>query len=439
VPVDERVTAPPGGRVALRGLARHINPVHRDGLALVLSSGLTSAVGLLYWVVAARLFTPAVVGVNSVALSTMQLLGGIAHLNLTQALLRFAPVAGRQTRRLMLTCYGVATTVAALVGLGYAAGAPRWAPEMVDAVGYGPLLVFFAVATPVWAIFTMQDYLLTALKRATVVPLENLAFALLKIGLLAAAVGVGHVGGIAASWVLATVLIVLAVNAWLLVRAIPQTATAEPVEPVRPRVVARFVRSDYAGATLWQLAMNGIPALVLARLGADDAAVYGIVWTIAISLYLIPSGMGQSMIAHTAGDPGRAETARRAMERRSLMLVVPAAAVLAVGAYPVLWLFGEHYAQRGSWALALAALSAIPQVITAATVAQARVQQRMRVLVAVPGSLGVAVLACAWALMPLLGITGVALSWLAVQLVGAAVLLTRARRSRPAPGRDMSP
>jgi hypothetical protein len=43
----------------------------------------------------------------------------------------------------------------------------------------------------------------------------------------------------------------------------------------------------------------------------------------------------------------------------------------------------------------------------------------------------VAVLACAWALMPLLGITGVALSWLAVQLVGAAVLLTRARRSRP--------
>jgi O-antigen/teichoic acid export membrane protein len=98
----------------------------------------------------------------------------------------------------------------------------------------------------------------------------------------------------------------------------------------------------------------------------------------------------------------------------------------------VLWLFGEHYAQRGSWALALAALSAIPQVITAATVAQARVQQRMRVLVAVPGSLAVAVLACAWVLMPLLGITGVALSWLAVQLVGAAVLLTRARH-RPAP------
>jgi O-antigen/teichoic acid export membrane protein len=105
--------------------------------------------------------------------------------------------------------------------------------------------------------------------------------------------------------------------------------------------------------------------------------------------------------------------------------VVPAAVVLSVGAYPVLWLFGEHYAQRGAWALALAALSAIPQVVTASTVAQARVQQRMRVLVVVPGSLAVAVIACAWLLMPVWGITGVALSWLVVQLVGAAVLLVR--------------
>ena len=437
MPVDGGAAAPPVERApsrarSLPGLVRRVNPVHRDGLALVASSGLTSAVGLLYWVVAARLFEPATVGVNSVALSTMQLLGGVAHLNLTQALLRFGPVAGRALRRLVLVCYGVAGAVAALVGLGYAAGARTWAPEMAAAVGHGPLLVFFAVATPVWAVFTMQDYLLTALGRATVVPLENLVFAVAKLGLLGAAVGVGYAGGIAGSWLLATVAVVVAVNAWLFVRVVPRVGDGGPVEPLRWRAVARFVRSDYAGAVLWQLAMYGVPALVLARLGAEDAAVYGVVWTMAIALYLVPSGMGQSMIAHTAGDPGRAEDARRAMVRRSLQLVVPAAAVLAVGAYPVLWLFGPAYAERGSWALALAALSAVPQVVTASVVARARVLQRVRVLVAVPGTLAVGVLAGAWLLMPVLGITGAALAWLVVQLVGAAVLLTRTRR-RPRP------
>jgi len=63
-------------------------------------------------------------------------------------------------------------------------------------------------------------------------------------------VAVGYVFGIATSWVLATVLIVVGINAWVLVRALPRAAVGEPTEPVRPRVVARFVRSDYAGATL---------------------------------------------------------------------------------------------------------------------------------------------------------------------------------------------
>ena len=92
---DETVTLPAGRQArfsASRISAGRINPVARDGLALVLSSGLTSAVGLLYWVVAARLFAPATVGVNSVALSTMQLLGGALVLaGVLQSQLRHLP------------------------------------------------------------------------------------------------------------------------------------------------------------------------------------------------------------------------------------------------------------------------------------------------------------------------------------------------------------
>ena len=52
----------------------------------------------------------------------------------------------------------------------------------------------------------------------------------------------------------------------------------------------------------------------------------------------------------------------------------------------------------------------------------------------VPGTLigGVLAYAAAWLLMPVLGITGVALAWLVVQTVGAVVLLARERRTRTA-------
>src|SRR5918992_3037579 len=82
------------------------SPQHRDGMALVLSSGLTSGLGLLFWILAARLYDPATVGVNSTALSAMTLLGTAAHLNLGNAILRFVPVAERRGA-LVAGCFAV--------------------------------------------------------------------------------------------------------------------------------------------------------------------------------------------------------------------------------------------------------------------------------------------------------------------------------------------
>ncbi|MFC4947696.1 phosphotransferase [Pseudonocardia sp. GCM10023141] len=407
-----------------RALLARLAPSHRDGLALVLSSGLTSVVGLLYWVVAARFFAPEVLGVSSVAISTMMLLGGIAHLNMTYALLRFVPVAGRQARRLVLGGYLAGAGSATIVGAGFALGAPWWAPELVATFGQGPLVIFFVIATPLWSIFVMQDFVLTGIRRAGVVPLENFLFALLKIGLLIVASFVVVPGGIAISWVIATAVIVIGMNAWLL-RAVPRhgAAAADRAVPISIGAIARFVRADYAGAVFWQAALFGMPVIVLARLGASDAAVYGITWTIAQAIYTVSSGMGQSMVAHSASDPGSLDAARRAMIRRALSLVVPAVAVIALGAPVILSVFGAHYAENGTATLVLAALSAVPNVITAATVNSARVRQRMGVLFAVPTSVALIVIFGSWVLMPRLGIVAVGLSWLGAQVLVAGSIL----------------
>ncbi|WP_214401925.1 phosphotransferase [Pseudonocardia lacus] len=406
----------PGGRLA---------PAHRDGLALVLSSGLTSAVGLLYWVIAARLFPPAVLGVNQVALNTMMLLGSVAHLNMTYALLRFVPVAGLAARRLVGFGYLAAIIFAAIVGGVFALGAGVWAPQLVEGWGHGRLIVFFLVATPVWSLFVIQDFVLTAVKRATAVPAENAVFSVLKIALLLVAF-VGAVdGGIAISWVISTAVIVLGINVWLLLKVLPAhgRATVSDATPITLGGFTRFIRADYAGAVLWQCALFGLPLLVLARLDAESAAVYGIVWTISQALYTVSSGMGQSMVAHSASDLAGLEKARKAMVRRAMTLVVPVAAVVSIGAPLWLMVFGDHYAANGSMALILASLSAIPNVITASTVNAARVRQRMGVLFGVPATLAVSVILGSWLLMPHIGITAVGLSWLVAQTLMAIGIL----------------
>ncbi|OLT04417.1 hypothetical protein BJF90_22500 [Pseudonocardia sp. CNS-004] len=317
-------------------------------MALILSSAITSGLGLLFWLVAARLYDPGTVGLNSTLLSAMTLLGTVAQLNLGNALLRFVPVAGRGTHRLVALCYVVAVVAAAAAGGVFALGARWWAPELVDAFGAADVLVFFAVATPVWTMFVMQDYVLPAIKRAAAVPVENLVFSVLKLVFLTGAAALGLWSGIALSWLAATAVTVLAVTVWL-VRVLSRgkdvdCIAATPAPAVTVRDVGTFVRADYAGVVFLLAAVFGLPLVVLSRLGAEAAAVYNVAWPIAYALYLVVNGMGQSLVAHVAAEPARLEAARRAMVGKALVVLVPAVLACALLAQPLLSLFGPDYA-----------------------------------------------------------------------------------------------
>ncbi|HEY0813332.1 MAG TPA: hypothetical protein VGE11_08605 [Pseudonocardia sp.] len=423
---ESTVVRPAGNR--LRALATGWRaPQNRDGMALVFSSAISSAVGLLYWVVAARMFPPQIVGVNATLVSTLGLLGIIAQFNLGSAMLRFVPVVGSGARAFVAACYAVGVGAAVVIGTVFALGARWWAPGLQSAVGAGALVAYFALTTPFWTAFNMQDYLLTGLKRASVVPIENLAFALIKIALLVVGGLLGVYGAIAGSWALGTAVTVVAVSIYLL-RVLPARAplAQRAPSPVTLRSMSGFIAADWVGSMCLTVVSFGLPLLVFARLGADSAATFGVSWQLAYALYLVPTGMGQSLVAHVAADPSGLEAAHRQMLTKCLTLVVPAVVVLVAGSRLVLMVFGPHYAATGSLLLALAACSAIPACVNLAAVAAARVSQNRVGQFAVTLAIAVIVIPAVWVLMPLWGLTGVGVALVGGQsVVAVGVLLLR--------------
>jgi O-antigen/teichoic acid export membrane protein len=408
-------------------------PQHRDGMALVLSSGVSSAIGMLFWVLAARLFEQDTVGVNSAALSAVTLLASASHLNLGNAILRFVPVSDRR-RALVVGCFAVGLGWGAVVGLGFGIGANLWAPDLVAAFGHPALIAFYVISVPIWTVFVLQDSALTAIKRAPLVLVENLVFALLKIALLVVAAWLGLTFGIAVGTLAATFLLVLAVTSYL-ARALRRQAAPAPhtVQTVTARDLTGFVGVDYAGNVAWQTAVFGLPLIVIALTDAGGAAVYGMAWQITYALYLVASGMGKSMVAHSAaGDSAAIERARRGMDRKAITLVLPGAVVVAVGSYLILSVFGRTYAETGALLLALLALSAIPNVVTNSALWEARVRRNRAVQFGLPAATSAAVIVSTLVLIPTMGITGAGWAWLAAQTVAAtAILLHRRRAQRP--------
>jgi O-antigen/teichoic acid export membrane protein len=407
-------------------------------MALVLSSGVSSAIGMLFWVLAARLFDQATVGVNSAALSAVTLLASASHLNLGNAILRFVPVADRR-RALIAGCFAVGIGWGTVVGLAFGIGANVWAPDLVAAFGHPALIAFYLISVPIWTVFVLQDSALTAIKRAPLVLVENLAFALLKIALLVAAAWLGLTYGIAVGTLAATALIVVVVVSYLTRALRTQTAPAHAVQPVTARDLAGFVGADYAGNVAWQTAVFGLPLIVIALTDPGGAAVYGMAWQITYALYLVASGMGKSMVAHSAaGNSAAIVRARRGMDRKAMTLILPASVVVAVGSYLILSVFGSTYAETGALLLSLLALSAIPNVVTNSALWEARVRRNRAVQFGLPAATSAVVITSTVVLIPTMGIVGVGWAWLTAQSIAAVVILLhrwKARRPVPQAGR----
>jgi O-antigen/teichoic acid export membrane protein len=408
-------------------------PLVRNGYSLIASTGMTSVLGLLYWVLAARLYTPKEIGLNAALLSTMLALGGVAQLNLGSVLNRFLPSMGRSTaRRIILGAYAAAALAALLSCILFLLGVDAWAPSLRMLGENQWLSVWFTAATMIWTVFALQDGVLAGLRKAIWVPVENSLFAVAKIVLLVLlADGTWRAWGPFASWTLPLLAAVLPVNLLIFGRFLNsrEVAAAQFGSKVDVRSVIRYFGSDFLG-TLFFMAASGLaPILVVERAGAESNALYYLAWTITYSLYLVSKSMGISLVAEGAADPRQSKALAAGALAHTMGLLVVAVAVVVVAAPLILELFGPEYAAEGGMLLRILVLSALPFGITSMFLGLARVEGRMAAVVIVQGALALLVLGSGMLLLDILGTLGMGIAWLASQSAIALVLAAVAVRS----------
>lgn len=424
VPLPCQCSYPTLLRAGARALAARSRrePLLHNGHLLAASSLLSAALGSLFWILATRSYSAADVGRSYAALSATMFLSTLGSLNLGDALVRFVPAAGPHARRLVLRCYAVSAGCSALVAVAFLLLVPTVAPDLGQ-LREPVLAVSFVAATAGYSIFVLQDGALTGVRRADWVLGENTLFAVAKAVLLAlcAALAVGT--GILLSWAAALVLAIAVTNLALFRVAVPRHTGPPPAGTRPPERIARWAGADYLGNLCTFAGATVLPLMVLDRLGADGSAYYSLAYVIASTLYVAAFSMGHSLVVEGARDPARlAEHARRLL-RHSTLLVTAAALPIAAAAPWILDLFGPDYAEHGTTALRLMALSAIPNTVPNVVLQVARVRRALRWMVGIRLAFAAAVIALTAALLPPFGLTGIGAAWLIAECALALPLL----------------
>jgi O-antigen/teichoic acid export membrane protein len=397
---------------------------------LIGSSFASSAIGLLYWLVAARSLSPAQLGLDAAVINTVMLASNLGGLDLVHAVPRYLPAAGNRAAAFVRTSYGVAVGLSLLVAVVFLVGVRTWTPSLAYLVDELAWTALFLVAVVAWSTFALQDCVLIALRRSNWVPIENVVFSVLKLGLLLVLVEVAPRYAVLLSWTLPALLFVAIVNLGVVRRAVRPTADTLPVSlPSRGRLTRTVLVGN--GANIAGIVVAGtLPLLITERFGAEANASYYLAWSMAYVLFLAPRYVSLVVLSRAEHQPEQLDDITVRATLASTALVGVAALVTFVLARPVLGLVGSAYQDDAVGLLQLMSLAAVPHCAVVMVAAWARGRQRIVLAVVVSIAEYVAMIGFALLFVGRMGVVGFGWAWLAGETLAAVVLAGLAWRTR---------
>jgi O-antigen/teichoic acid export membrane protein len=375
------------------------------------------------------MFPSAIVGRDSALVSAMLTISSICQLNLSAALMRFLPVSKLAPSRVVLGGYAVTALVSALGGTLFVSLAPHVSASYGFLARDPALSGLYVAAVTVWGVFALQDAVLTSLRRATWVPLENATFGIMKIAALPLLLGLGSTHSVFIAWVIPMVMLVIPVNFFIFTRAIPDrpraSDQASPVERFGRRGLARYMAQDYLAGIFIQAATTFLPALVVWLQGSTKGAYFYMPFTIVSGFDLMFVNIGYSLTVEASMAPHRLRELSLTTVRRFAGLLVAGVLALVAGAGLLLVPFGASYAHAGAGVLRLLALASLCRGVIGLYTAVNRVEGRASRVLGAHGTVCVLTLALAFAAGRPGGLQGVAVAWLAANGLVAALSLPR--------------
>jgi len=420
-------------------------PLYRNSYALMVSTALGSALGLVYWMLAARFYPSDVVGLNSAAVSVMIFLSGVAQFNLMSAMIRFIPNAGGATRQLVGSAYLVSLSMSVLVGAVFLLGVNIWSPSLGFLRTNPWLILWFILGIMAWSVFALQDNVLTGLRQTIWVPIENILYAGVKIVLLITFASSLTTYGIFASWTAPLIAALIPINLLIFRRFIPRhvTATHDQAVPLEPRQIAHFVAGNYVAQLFFLASSRLLPLVVLYAAGASANAYFFLPWTIAFAIKLMINDMVMSLTVEGVSKQSSLAIYSYEFLLHIVRLSLPMIAVVLVSAPYILRLSGNDYAAEGTALLRLLTLSVIPSIFTSLYIGIARVGRRVGGIIAAQGALSTLIIGLSFGFLRMDGITGI--GWAVVvseSIVAIVVMLTQLRplfrAARSLPGKSSS-
>lgn len=385
-------------------------PLIRNSFFIMASSFVAAGFGFFFWMIAARFYSQADVGIATALMSSMGLLILISRLGLDQSVIRFFPL--RDKNKVLGTAILVPTAVALGAGVIFIAAVDVISPELTIVRTVAPLYLIFLGA---YSITWVLEGAFNALRKSEYYFTLNLLYGT-RILFLVPLVFLGAMGIFSAfglSFVLGLILALV-----LLARCSVQPALG--VDRVFLREAWQFSAGAYIAGILMSAPNMVIPIMVLHVLGAESTANYYITYAIVSILFMIPYAFTTSLFVEGSHGGEMKKSVLRTLASM-FALLVPAIIGISLFGEQILNLIGKDYVE-GMALLQVLAASALFVSVCQTFISIAKVRNDIRSLIILSSFISVALLALGYTLMNRFGLIGMGYAWLGTYAAGTLLV-----------------
>ena len=387
--------------------------LYRNAFYLMANTFIASALGFVFWMVAARFYRPDDVGLAAALISATSLLAVFSNLGFNFGVVRFLPNA-RNPAKLVNTCLNSVAGVSLILSVLFLLLLPVLSPALLFVREKAVFALFFVAIVLVWTVFPLIDYVFVAKRTSSLVIVKSTIFNALKIPLAIFAAYLGAFG-IFASWGAAMAISCGVALMFFIPKIMPGFVPSLTIDRAIINDILHFSMGNYVAHFLYLSPGLVLPLMVVNLLGGQMNAYFYVTFMIAEILFVIPAAVSQSLFAEGSTKKESVEEYVRDSLKIIYLLIIPAIVAVFLLAGKLLLLFGKGYSDNGSELLRVFALSGVFLGVNLTYITLLRLEKKVGEIIAISGFLALGILGLSYFLLiGTWGIVAVGYSWLAI-------------------------
>jgi len=381
---------------------------------LAFGTAVSSALGFVYWLIAAKQFSPASVGYAAAGISLMNFIGHLGEVGFGALLIGETRNHGERINGLISAGLQIAFSCSAAVALIYLVLSTLFPVTLGDIGDTNLGRVTFVAGCALTGVTLVLDQAMVGLSRTALQVVRNVTFAFIKLFLLIAVPVImsglaPNESTILSTWIIGQIasLVLLAFYLRRDLRSVVASPDFAGVKPLLPHVIGHH------GLNLANLAPSLLlPFIVTAVLSPSINAAFYAAWTLINVAFLAPASLSTIVFASGKEDPAELpERLKTSLASSILIAVLGAISCFVLGRF-VLGVFSDLYADLAASSFTVLGFSLFPIAIKYHYVAVQRLFNRMGPASALVGfgcllELGGAIIGGTQ-----LGLFGLSLGWL---------------------------